>query len=247
MHRALPVVFALLALALYVLLGRGREESTPAPRDATSSEHAEESAGPDDGVALSPPALTLAVPSADSSSPALVAAPVDEVTAAPVADVPAEPRPGAVTARATAAPATPAAPAPARLAPELDGERGGALRDTRCRLSLNRMFLARGVAEREPVTVTTVFSSDDQPAYAFLDANNLEGPPQEVVLHWNHLGSDHTYEQRVRVGSSPRYRTWIYHTMRRPLAGNWHLRVTDAAGCALGELYFEATPWDAPG
>lgn len=139
------------------------------------------------------------------------------------------------------APEVAAASAPAiGVQPALSLAANGAIADSGCAVSLNRALLARGVENREPFGVDNVFSTSDERVFVFLDVRNPHGPERQMVVHWDHLESNHTYTQSIPAGQSVRWRTWLYHTIRPGFRGPWEVHITDDRSCVVGALRFEA-------
>ena len=109
-----------------------------------------------------------------------------------------------------------------------------------CSISINRTATATDVSRREPVGVNSVFSANDVPVYVFMEVNNADGPEREMTIRWNHLESDHVFEQTIPAGVSPTWRTWVYHIVRPQWTGRWHVEILAPGSCPVAELYFEA-------
>lgn len=109
-----------------------------------------------------------------------------------------------------------------------------------CGLSINRTATAVDVSRREPVGISSVFSANDVPVYVFMEVDNTDGPEREMTIRWNHLDSDHVFEQTIPAGVSPTWRTWVYHIVRPQWTGRWHVEILAPGSCPVAELYFEA-------
>jgi len=112
--------------------------------------------------------------------------------------------------------------------------------DRSCPLSINRSATAIDVSRREPVGVSSVFSANNVPVYVFMEIDNSDGPQRELTVRWNHLESDHVFEQTIPAGVSPTWRTWVYHIVRPEFTGRWHVEILAPGSCPVAELYFEA-------
>ncbi len=143
----------------------------------------------------------------------------------------------ATTSSATACP-TPPAPEPSRTAaaPERKVQLGG---DEH--LAVRRFVIARGVRGREPVAPTTTFKGEPQKIYAFVEVENKDRSPAEIVVEFEPPGGGAPHgDVKLAVGSSSRWRTWAY-TRTASTAGSWTAVVKNKKGDVLARAPFEVT------
>ncbi len=100
-------------------------------------------------------------------------------------------------------------------------------------LDLHDLVMAREVVDREPVDVTTSFSSEDGRAFVHASIKN-SGPPTQVSFLWLRGNALYTAVE-MNVGTSMRWRTW---SSAEVWLGEWRVQVVTANGKLLGEQSF---------
>jgi hypothetical protein len=101
--------------------------------------------------------------------------------------------------------------------------------------TIERMVVATGVEDREPVGVAEKFPQSTEKVYCFIEAKDVtEDTKVEVV--WFHSGNKlHTYELGLQKGS--RWRTFAYKNLRG-MTGEWKVELKDSAGNTIQSLSF---------
>lgn len=168
--------------------------------------------------------LLLLVPACSRRETAPAPAPAP--SAPPVASaVPAPPATAPVAT--TVAAATPSVPirteAPPRHATDLH---------------IQRLVVARGVIDREPQGVDTVFAPDEKRLFAFVEVDNPERAPGDLKVTF--IKPDGTSQPPVdlEVGASPRWRTWAF-TRQAHATGTWKAVVRNESGRVLASTEFD--------
>lgn len=157
--------------------------------------------------------------------------------------------PPAEAAKAPSAAATLAAPTgtPAVASPKAEDKPAAkpvkvAVKDAPIRV--RRLVVAEGVERgtREPVRPAATFkASSVDKLYAFVEVENPEKGESEVFVTFE--PQDNTASQgqvSLRVGASPRWRTWAY-TRGVKKAGSWAAVVRSKDGTVLARTPFEVT------
>ncbi len=90
---------------------------------------------------------------------------------------------------------------------------------------IERMVIAAGVEEREPVEVADSFAAGIERVYCFLEAQNIQ-QDTEVTFVWYH-GEERAASVTVALGQGPRWRTFSYVTIR-DRTGEWRVDLHDA-------------------
>jgi hypothetical protein len=108
-------------------------------------------------------------------------------------------------------------------------------------LYVKRLVIARGVKAREPVDAATVFpKSEVKRIYAFVEVGNRDRTSSEVFVSFRPKGGKERGRIRLRVGASPRWRTWAYTALAKEV-GEWEAVVRDAKGEIIGTQTFTVT------
>jgi hypothetical protein len=166
-----------------------------------------------------PPQLTATLPSAPDS--------IADAPPKPLSTPPAQPTPE---------PALSDAPDPAHDEPALAHERAVEPADVR----IDRFVLAAGVAQREPLGETDVFTTDTKQIYAFVQLAN-EQEPYAVKVHFEPAeGPASPYGIALAVPTAPRHRTWAFTRIKRA-PGRYRavLRTLDGQEIARREFLVE--------
>ena len=105
-------------------------------------------------------------------------------------------------------------------------------------LSVVEATLARGVSERQPIGPTHHFSVGEV-AWAWVAMGN-RGEEASMTMLWFR---DDALRSRLdlKVGTSPRWRTWSRRTLRSSDIGRWRVEVQSAEGEVLHTLRFEVS------
>jgi hypothetical protein len=163
------------------------------------------------------------------------AAPGAQPTATqPVAAQPATAQPAASTT--ASASAKPPSPEPSRTAaaPQREATLSG---DSH--LTVKRFVIAKGVKNREPVAPTTTFKGEPQKIYAFVEVENKDRSPAEIVVEFEPPGGGAPHgDVKLAVGAAPRWRTWAY-TRTASTAGSWTAVIKNKKGDVLARAPFE--------
>ncbi len=148
-----------------------------------------------------------------------------------------------------------AAPTPpaAKMQPRPDLDAGSAARgdssnrgkvdqpdevDVDADLYVKRLVIARGVASREPVEPATSFPKGEaKRIYAFVEVGNRDKTASEVFVSFKPKGGAEKGRIQLRVGASPRWRTWAYTELATEV-GEWEAIVRDASGDVIGTQSF---------
>ena len=122
-------------------------------------------------------------------------------------------------------------------APILGGDRAEAAEMAQIR----EFVLAKNVVDREPVDITSTFSTSDQQVYAFVRVDN-PGMPTNVSFVWHRDDQVHA-TIRNSVGTSSGWRTW---SSARLSPGQWRVMVVMEDGRVAGEKSFSIGRMNAP-
>jgi len=106
-------------------------------------------------------------------------------------------------------------------------------------LRVKRLVVARGVKSREPVDPAGSFELDElERIYAFVEVSNPDRADSEIFVTFEPEQGAARGHVRLRVGPSPRWRTWAYtRGIRQP--GSWWAVVRDGDGEELARTPFE--------
>ena len=172
-----------------------------------------------------------------ATAPETASAPETAPASAPETASASEPETASASAPATA-PASESAPAKSFDAldelsvyePELF-ESGG--------VKIKRLTTTTAIEAREPVAPSSVFATDDEQIYAFMDLQNTNDEPIDVVVKFVGPEGQSTGHVSVTIPASvPRWRTWAY-TRYANTPGQWTVRVELPDGTLLGKLAFD--------
>jgi hypothetical protein len=169
--------------------------------------------------------LLFLVPACSRGQAAVAPAPAP--SGSPVASA-AVPAPLATAfAAATVTAAGPAATARTETAPQRATD-----------LHVERLVVARGVVDREPQGVDTVFALDEKRLFAFVEVDNPEHAPGDLKVTF--VRPDGTSQPPVDldVGASPRWRTWAF-TRQAHATGTWKAVVRNESGRVLASTEFD--------
>lgn len=125
--------------------------------------------------------------------------------------------------------------------------------DPDAELTVKRLVISSGVSDREPAGAAKTFTAGAQDRiYAFVEVGNEDRAQSEVFVSFFKDGSAERGGVRLRVGPSPRWRTWSFTRLAND-PGTWHAVVRNGKGQELARTSFEivgagATPAksDAP-
>lgn len=104
-------------------------------------------------------------------------------------------------------------------------------------LTVTRLVMAKGVKSREPVEAGELFELSER-LYAFVEVGNAEQLESEIYVSFTRPNRKATGRIRLRVGESPRWRTWAY-TRLANTTGQWEAVVSNADGKVLARRSFE--------
>lgn len=93
-----------------------------------------------------------------------------------------------------------------------------------------------GIEDRQLVGEGARFEADGGRVYARIVVDN-PGPDAALAMVWRRDGRV-IQSLPVEVGTSPRWRTWSYKTMRKHDVGQWTVEVLDAEGTAIAQAAF---------
>ena len=105
-------------------------------------------------------------------------------------------------------------------------------------IHLKELTIAKGVASREPRGARRVFRDKEREVLAFLRVRNFERV-QKIQLAWTFQG-EVIQRDRLKVGISPRWRTWSTLRFDRQAKryGEWRLEVSTGDGKLIGVTHF---------
>jgi len=104
-------------------------------------------------------------------------------------------------------------------------------------LTVKRLVIAKGVKSREPVEAGDTFELGER-LYAFIEVGNKEQLASEIFISFKRPDSKPSGRIRLRIGESPRWRTWAY-TRLANTTGRWEAVVSDANGDVLARRTFD--------
>jgi len=106
-------------------------------------------------------------------------------------------------------------------------------------LSIQRLVIALGVERREPIAASSVFRSDDERVYAFVEVSNESAEAKVLTAHF--IGPNGQVSGGIELSipaTVPRWRTWAY-TKHAKEPGLWRVEIRAVDGSLLGALPFE--------
>ena len=100
-------------------------------------------------------------------------------------------------------------------------------------IHVKKFVIAKDVKRRRPRGVSKTFSSDSKQVMVFLSVRNFE-TPQKIQLKWMYQGQV-MQRDRLRIGISPRWRTWSFLQLSRHKRrlGEWRVEVETVQGQKL--------------
>ena len=105
-------------------------------------------------------------------------------------------------------------------------------------LRVKRLVLAQDVENREPVKPATEFTKKDASRiFAFVEVGNPDQKDSEIFVSFKPAGGKEGAPIRLRVGASPRWRTWAT-TQNARSAGTWEVIVRNPRGEIIGKQSF---------
>ena len=107
-------------------------------------------------------------------------------------------------------------------------------------LYVKRLVIAHGVDSHEPVDANDSFGSDNDRIYAFVEVGNRDRSNSEIYVSFVKDGADDNGGVRLRVGASPRWRTWAFTRLAND-PGTYQAVVKNAKGHELARTTFEVT------
>jgi len=111
--------------------------------------------------------------------------------------------------------------------------------DVDAKLFVKRLVIASGVDQREPVSPTSTFTKGaTDRVYAFVEVGNEDKSPSAITVSFFRDGQPEKGGVELRVGASPRWRTWAY-TRQATEPGLWHVVVRGPKGQELARDEFE--------
>lgn len=213
----LSIAFPMLALSLAVV---GCDESRSDWADADAAQKVEERSVPELVDKARPEAAT-----ATESSKAAEASEAAESSEASEA--------GAEEAHVDATKAR------AKAEPKDDEPEAEPAIDVDAELSVKRLVIAKGVEGREPVSPASTFSRGEaERIYAFVEVGNEDKSPSAITVSFFRDGKPEGGGVELRVGASPRWRTWAYTRLANE-PGAWHVVVRGPKGQELARDRFE--------
>lgn len=100
------------------------------------------------------------------------------------------------------------------------------------------MGVGTGIEDRELVGSADVFTTDDERVFGWVAVRNMRESAR-VVMVWSR-GDDEMFRIPLRIGVSPRWRTWsVQRVNLRRYIGVWRLDILDTTGHLLGTKTFE--------
>lgn len=107
--------------------------------------------------------------------------------------------------------------------------------------SIARHLITVGIDNREPARMGTSFSvSRDQTVHCYLEADNRDGPERKLTATWFHEGNKQ-FGTDLKIGPSPRWRTWARTRLQPEKLGAWRCDLVDAAGKTVSSAGFTVT------
>jgi hypothetical protein len=105
-------------------------------------------------------------------------------------------------------------------------------------LRIKRLVVAKGVEGREPVGAADDFVLDEtEQVYAFVEVHNVDSAESEIFVTFEPERGPARGHVRLRVGPTPRWRTWAYtRGVRTP--GTWAAVVRGGDGEPLARTTF---------
>jgi hypothetical protein len=101
--------------------------------------------------------------------------------------------------------------------------------------AVDRLVVASGIEEREPVGVSETFPATQEEVYCFLEAGNIVKDTQ-VRFVWYFEGQE-TASVELPLRQGPRWRTWSSKKVAGK-SGQWKVELEDEAGNTVGEATF---------
>jgi len=111
-------------------------------------------------------------------------------------------------------------------------------------VQINQVMAAKNVAKRRPVGQGNQFEANGDSVWAWASVRNVSEASSHVWMIWRHEGMVRS-RVRLKVGQSPRWRTWSRFRMRASHIGHWSVDTTDADGMVLDTLEFDVVPAEA--
>lgn len=107
-------------------------------------------------------------------------------------------------------------------------------------LRVRRLVLARGVKQREPIDARTSFrAGETDRVYAFVEVDNRDRQHTEVFVSFEREDAKLPAGKiRLKVGVSPRWRTWAY-TRKLDQPGRYQAVVRDASDRVIARAAFD--------
>ena len=105
-------------------------------------------------------------------------------------------------------------------------------------LRIRRLVVSRGVEAREPVGAAESFAlTEVERLYAFVEVHNADAAESEIFVTFEPERGPARGHVRLRVGATPRWRTWAYTRGVRS-AGTWTAVVRNGEGELLAKTDF---------
>jgi len=108
--------------------------------------------------------------------------------------------------------------------------------DTSASITGTALTFARAVEAREPVDAGNTFEADEGRVFAHLRLDSNEDN-REIVAVFKHYDREY-YRAPLRVGKSPRWRTWASIRATPKNAGSWTVDIQDEDGKLLASRSF---------
>lgn len=99
-----------------------------------------------------------------------------------------------------------------------------------------------GVEDRRLVGEGTRFEADGSHVWVHVAIAN-RGAPSAITMVW-FLEDEEIWQMDLKVGKSPRWRTWSRSKMGLHRTGQWRVEVRDPSGAVIGETRFDVDGGD---
>jgi hypothetical protein len=111
-------------------------------------------------------------------------------------------------------------------------------------LTIQRLVTASGIEDREPVAASSVFRSDDERVYAFIEVSNASAEDEALMAHFIRPDGRVSGGIELRIpATAPRWRTWAY-TRHAKETGLWRVEIRSVEGSLLAAVPFEVEQAD---
>lgn len=101
--------------------------------------------------------------------------------------------------------------------------------------SIERLAVATGIEDREPVGVAETIPADTEQVYCFIEARNISRDTTVKVV-WVYQGEE-VHQAELPLAAGPRWRTWAVKTLGG-LSGFWVVEISDEEGNFMDVVEF---------